>query len=61
LIRSIGANLDEDVVQFIAAAGDEFHMQTLSDAGDVASSLGFVDLELVDRCAWYHEERRSES
>ena len=55
-LRGEGAELDPDVNAFVESAGEDFHMQTLRELGETVSLAGFIDIELEDRCDWYHGE-----
>lgn len=61
-LRGEGSELDGAVDEFVASAGgeDDFFMQTLTEVGEIVRAVGFVDVELVDRCDWYHSEAQRE-
>jgi phosphoethanolamine N-methyltransferase len=52
-LRGDGASLDALVQEFVTASGHNFTMVSLSDMGKLVSSLGFSEVELDDRQAWY--------
>jgi SAM-dependent methyltransferase len=54
--RGEGAGLDAAVEDFIATSGEEFFMRSLPDCGALVKSVGFLDVDLEDRCDWYHGE-----
>ena len=58
--RGEGAELDAEVDAFIASSREEFFMQSLHEGGDLVASAGFVDVDLEDRCEWYHAEATEE-
>ena len=59
-LRGAGQDLDAQVEEFIDAAGHAFTMVTLDDLAQIARGAGFVDIETMDRHAWYLEEARAE-
>ena len=58
--RGEGAGLDAAVDDFIASSGEEFFMQSIREVGGLVTSLGFADMDLEDRCDWYHAEATQE-
>ncbi len=58
--RGTGDELDADVDAFVEASGEEFFMQTLDEAAQTVSHVGFEDVVVVDRCEWYHAEATAE-
>jgi SAM-dependent methyltransferase len=61
-LRGAGSELDGAVADFVTSAGgeDEFFLQTLAELGESVRAAGFVDIELVDRCEWYHVQAQQE-
>ncbi|HEX2783564.1 MAG TPA: methyltransferase domain-containing protein [Ilumatobacteraceae bacterium] len=59
-LRGEGDDLDPFVDTFVADSGEKFYMQTLAQLGAVVSSIGFVDVEVEDRCEWYANEAQNE-
>jgi SAM-dependent methyltransferase len=59
-LRGEGSELDTLVDEFIRSSGEDFYMQTLGQLCDVVTSVGFVDVDGLDRCEWYHLQAREE-
>jgi SAM-dependent methyltransferase len=59
-LRGEGDAVAELVQEFVAASGHDFTMVSLDRVGEIVRSVGFVDVELEDRHAWYLEEAEAE-
>jgi phosphoethanolamine N-methyltransferase len=59
-LRGEGAALDAAVSEFIESSGEEFFMKTLAETADLVAAAGFVDIQVDDRTAWYHDEAEQE-
>ncbi len=59
-LRGEGEKVGPRVRDFVDASGHDFTMLTLREIGAIVETLGFVDIELVDRQAWYLGEARGE-
>ncbi len=59
-LRGEGDSVTPLVQDFIAASGHDFTLVTLQDIGKIVEKLGFVDIELEDRQAWYLKEATGE-
>lgn len=59
-LRGKGEAFTPVVEAFIAASGHDFTMISLSETAEIVRSLGFVDVRLADRRAWYLTEATGE-
>lgn len=59
-LKSDEASHESLIQEFVAASGHNFTMVTLSYMGKLVSSLGFSEVELDDRQAWYAEVANEE-
>ena len=48
------------VREFITASGHDFTLVSLREMGEIVEKLGFVEIDLADRQAWYLEEATAE-
>jgi phosphoethanolamine N-methyltransferase len=55
-LRGEGAALDAGVASFIESSGEAFFMRTLTETAALVAAAGFVDVDVEDRAAWYHDE-----
>jgi ubiquinone/menaquinone biosynthesis C-methylase UbiE len=54
------AATQDDVDDFVAAAGHTFQMATLQEMGNIVASQGFAEIALEDRGDWYLAEAQTE-
>jgi SAM-dependent methyltransferase len=59
-LRGEGSELDPLVERFVAGSREQFYMQSLADLSQVASTVGFSDVEVEDRGDWYAKEAHTE-
>ena len=59
-LRGEGDSVTPLVQDFIAASGHDFTLVSLQDIGEIVEKLGFVEIDLEDRQAWYLEEATAE-
>jgi ubiquinone/menaquinone biosynthesis C-methylase UbiE len=59
-LRGEGDTVTSLVQDFIAASGHDFTLVSLRDIGDIVKKLGFVEIDLEDRQAWYLKEATAE-
>ena len=59
-LRGHGAALEAQVQAFITASGHDFAMVSLQDTSEIVERLGFADVEIEDRHAWYLGEATAE-
>jgi SAM-dependent methyltransferase len=59
-LRGDGAAVTLRVQAFITAAGHDFAMVSLRETREIVERLGFTDVEVEDRHAWYLEEATAE-
>jgi SAM-dependent methyltransferase len=59
-LRGEGDSIAPLVQEFIAASGHDFTLVSLRDIGEIVKKLGFVDIDLEDRHAWYLGEATAE-
>jgi phosphoethanolamine N-methyltransferase len=55
-----GESVSPTMQEFIDRSGHDFTMVSLREMGETVQELGFVDLELEDRQAWYLREATQE-
>jgi phosphoethanolamine N-methyltransferase len=59
-LRGEGDEYTAQIGELVGEAGHDFSMWSLVETGRIVESVGFVDIELVDRNAWYLAEARRE-
>jgi SAM-dependent methyltransferase len=59
-LRGDGDVLTPQVAAFITAAGHDFAMVSLRETREIVERVGFTDVEVEDRHAWYLEEATAE-
>lgn len=59
-LRGDGDALSLQVQAFIVASGHDFAMVSLRETREIVERLGFTDVEVEDRHAWYLEEATAE-
>ncbi len=59
-LRGEGDSITPLVQDFIAASGHDFTLVSLQDIGKIVEKLGFVEIDLEDRQAWYLKEAIAE-
>ena len=59
-LRGEGDSVTPLVQDFIAASGHDFTLVSLQDIGKIVEKLGFVEIDLEDRQAWYLREATAE-
>jgi phosphoethanolamine N-methyltransferase len=59
-LRGDGQQYDRDVEGFILASGHTFALASLRQIGEICKTVGFKEIELVDRRDWYIEESQLE-
>lgn len=59
-LRGEGEALTPFVQRFIDASGHDFTLVSLQETGVIVEVLGFVDVDLEDRRAWYLKEATAE-
>jgi SAM-dependent methyltransferase len=59
-LRGQGDSVTPLVQDFITASGHDFTLVSLQEIGEIVEKLGFVEIELEDRQAWYLAEATAE-
>ena len=59
-LRGDGEALTPFVERFVEASGHDFTLVSLQEMGAIVEGLGFADIDLEDRQAWYLQEATAE-